>query len=304
MNNERQHFVPRTYLKNFCIKSTTDLFKTKFINQKSTWSNPLLSNINSICYDFDFYDIHENAAKENQVPQDFIEKSIFWYEKDFISNLISQIEQEEVHESTLSKIPEFYLSMTSRNPVFRNSFDMKQIEKIFDQAVPNMQRKFPFLEKEIIEKIVDRLRQEYLAKNGQDKLHNISLLKQYQGKSDIHKTLTNKLKGYKIEILQIRDHENLFICSDSPGFSRDLNGNIYSLKFQDDISHYVPITSKIAIGIHHPVYHFQKLKFQISTCHSEYVEFINKGTAIGRKEYLFCENKQYLVSCTKKLITN
>jgi hypothetical protein len=301
VNKENQHFVPKAFLKNFCISGKSEIYQSRFIEFNQKWVNPISKHTNSICYSEDIYDVGAEFAKKNDVPTDYVERNAFWYERGFMDELIKKIETETVHKSDIEKLPDFYLSMIARNPVFMSGFDPAKTENLLDEELAQLRQESEWVKKmaqlttdEELNDWFEAIRSRFLTEQTQQKMYSSSLYKQHTGQSESYNEIKNKIQGYKVMIGRIREEGLFFITSDSPGFSMCQNGMIYSLKFKDDAFHYMPISSKIMVSLLHPIYSFNAPEFSIVDVSSETLKFINDGTIKASREYIYCENKEFL----------
>lgn len=303
MSRENQHFVPKAFLKNFCISGKETIYRSRFIRFTNKWESPVSKHISSICYRENFYNVSPEFAKKNEIPQNYVERNAFWYEKGFLDELIQKIENETIKHADTEKLPDFYLSMIVRNPVFMIGFNQDQIERLLDENLIKLRAESEWFEKlaklksnEELEKSLDNIRFQILKEQSQQNMYSTSVYKQLQGQSEIYNQIRNKLKGYKVLIGRIKDDNQFFITSDSPGFSVCLDGNIHSLKFKDDIIHYMPISSKIVITLQHPIYFFDPPRLLLTKVSLDEVKFINDGTAKVSHQNIFCESKEFLTN--------
>jgi hypothetical protein len=297
--------VPKSYLANFCVSGKKELFRSKFIPQKNIWYNPQLKHIEQICYGPDFYDLHDTIAKTHEVKKDHIERFAFWYEKEFITELIEGVEKCLFREESLKEIPEFYLSMILRNPVFRNALDEKPIEKLITEEMMKVREKTAKLAettelafKELLDKHISFTEKELLSQNTKEFIHNTALFQQHFGLSIGFESVVSMLNGYKILFIRIKEKERFFISSNSPGFSLDKWNNVFSFKFKDDVAHYMPISSKITMVLMHPVYFIENPKVAIVDASDDLVSFINKNTLNSSNHEAYCEDLATLNALT------
>ena len=301
MDNENQHFVPRSFLKNFCINGTSEIYLSRFIEHNKKWTNPISRHIRSICYLGDIYDLSPDLAEKKGISTDFVERNAFWYEKDYLENLILKIENESIEQSDIKELPDFYMSMIARNPVFMTGFNPHQIQTLLDKFLTKARKESEFIKKmanlgtdEELEIWFANMRSKFLSEQTQQRMFSSSVYKQHIGESNVYNSIRNKIEGYKIIVGRIKEEGEFFITSDSPGFSVCEKGGIYSLKFKDDISHYMPISSKVFIALQNPVYALNAPKLSIIDVTSEIVQYINNGSISASNGYVFCENKEYL----------
>ncbi len=308
MKEENQHFVPRSFLRNFCVSGKEELFRSTFIPYRNVWYKPQLKHVNQICYGPDLYDLHESMAKAHGVEKDHIERFAFWYEKEFIAQLIGEVEKGLYNEESLKGLPEFYISMILRNPVFRNALDEKPIEKLIIEEITKVREKTAKLVeaielvdfKELLDNHISLAEKEFLSQNTKENIQNSALLKQHFGLSTAFKSVVSMLGGYKILFIRIKENERFFISSNAPGFSVDKWNKVFSFKFKDDIAHYMPISSKITFVLLHPVYFITYPKVAIDYASNELVSFINQNTLRSSNNEVYCEDFETLNALINK----
>lgn len=310
LKSQRQHFVPKSYLTNFCLNDSKELFRSRFILQRNVWSAPKLKNIEQICYGPDMYDLHRSFANENQVDMDHIEKFAFWYEREFLNKIVQGVRQSKFYNEDIQGLAKFYLSMIARNPIFRDALDEKKIERLVIDEMIKLRENTKFLyEKTGIDGLEELINtqilvreNELLAQSTKSLIHNTALFRQHFGRSNDFDTLINRLNGYKKLFIRISSEEKFFITSDAPGFSLDQSNNVFSFKFRDDLAHYMPISSKIVLAIMHPVYFFQNPEIAIVRATDNFVSFMNRNTFITSKNEVYSEDSNALLEIirTKK----
>lgn len=308
MNNENQHFVPKSYLKNFCFKDSSKLYSSRFINHTKKWvSSSKEKHISSICYEEDIHDISARLAQEEGIQIDFIEKKMFWHEGDYLKNLIDKINSETLTQSNINMLPEFYLSMVVRNKALMHQYDPTKIKNIIDKSFIKLHEKTKEL-KTLSEDTynwgkgwIKSLEEKFMSECNQQKMFSSQLYKQYSKNSPSYNTALSKLQGYKIMIGRVCDDDAYFVTSDFPGFSICDNGKVYSIKLENDAYHYMPISSKTVLGLFHPIYAFRMPEFSFVNLSREELNFINNGTVCGATEYIFCENETFLREMTEDI---
>ncbi|MCJ8291411.1 MAG: DUF4238 domain-containing protein [Crocinitomicaceae bacterium] len=301
MKKENQHFLPRAFLKHFCIDRKSEIYESRFIGSNEKWLKPISKHTNSISYSEDIYNVSLEFAKKNGISSEFVERNSFWYEKGYMDELISKVENDTVQQSDIEKLPDFYLSMISRNPVFMNGFDPTKTDNLLDKQLANLQKESKWVKKmarltsnKKLNKWFAVLRSKFVVEQTQEQMYSMSMYKQYTGQSAAYKEIMDEIQGYKVMIGRIRNDDHFFLTSDSPGFSVCRDRKVYPLKFKDDAFHYMPISSKVMVALLHPVYSFDAPQFSVVDVTLETLNYINDGTIKASSEYVYCENKEFL----------
>lgn len=302
---EDQHFVPKTYLKHFCKNKEQELYAVKFIEAAKKWSSPRARNINSICYQGDYYNLDEAKADYHSVEKDHIERNAFWYEKEYYNQLIQQVFNGEVDSDIIDELPHFFLNMKARNPVFRKSYSKKNIKKAFDKVLPNFKEKYSWIDESFLDKIIDKNKDEFIkVEDGGKKLHNNSLLKTTLGSNKTFKDVLEKVSKYNLVFYKISTEDEYFITSDSPGFSVGIDGNVHTIKFKDDMYHFMPLHPKLAVGLMNPIHYNSPERVSLVQATKDQVRQLNFGTTITRTNYLIGFDNVHLKTHTQEISSN
>ncbi|XOV69323.1 MAG: DUF4238 domain-containing protein [Fluviicola sp.] len=105
MKKEKQHFVPKSYLKNFCVDETDHFYASRNIRRQNKWGKPRNRHISSVCYSLDIYDVNSQFAQRFDIPENYVEKNAFWYEGDFLKKLLLQIDAQGLEIGILQNFP-------------------------------------------------------------------------------------------------------------------------------------------------------------------------------------------------------
>lgn len=302
---ENQHFVPKAYLKHFCKMTDQDLYAVKFINNVKRWSLPRSRNISTFCYKVDYYNLDKEQTIENSVLPDYIERTIFWYERTYFDQLISKTLKGELCYDLINELPKFFLNMKHRNPVFRNSITKETIQKSFTNIIPSFKEKFNMIDESLLDELIKKNEQKLItSENIPKKMHTNSLLDAHKGKNETYEYILSQITNYNIVFYEISSEDDFFLTSDSPGFSVDINQNVHKIKFKDDMFHFMPLHPKLAVGIMNPRYTTTKEKVSKVIATKLQIEQINFGTTISRYKYLFGYDYEHLKQHTIRISNN
>jgi hypothetical protein len=133
MNKEtkRQHFVPRTYLKNFAQKHKK-AFKINVV-EKANLSKFFFTNIINVCLENDFYTLNGKTKEEHLLIESFYSDLIEDQYDEIYKILIDPSKREitpEIHEKIISCVITM-MYRTTRWVHLHNEFMNKVLEKMF-----------------------------------------------------------------------------------------------------------------------------------------------------------------------------
>ena len=127
----RQHFVPRTYLKNFAVKKK-DSFKINVVD-KDDLSRLFFTNIINVCIENDFYTLEGKTKEERQLIESFYSDAIESQYGDCYKILVDPAIRDidpTIHESIIAcAITMMY--RTTRWIHLHNEFMNRVLEKMF-----------------------------------------------------------------------------------------------------------------------------------------------------------------------------
>lgn len=298
---EKQHYVPKSYLKQFCLLEDETLFGTRFINSINK-SCTEKYNINSICYDVDFYNLNEIQTSFHSVSEDIIERKAFWYERTFISEIVKKAQSKTLNESLIGDLAFFMLSMKARNPKFREGYKQHNIDKHLPSVITEIYQKFKLIQKDVLDNAVDiavkNLKENPLKHKN---LHTNSLLYTHAGSNKVFNSIFQRLKNYYLEVYSIEDNEESFIISDAPGYSVDQTKTIHNTKYVDDLYHFIPISFSLALGFINPRFSKNIDRITYLTINSSELFQFNYGTALIRTKDLYSGNPNTIIEFTNRV---
>jgi len=302
---QSQHYVPQIYLRNFCaIPQEGFLYASRFIDQAEKWTTPRSYHVSNVCCAEDFYNIDQDTAATNGIQENYIEVFGFQYERFFISEITQKLINRKIDREDIYKFCRFHLSMKHRNPKFREGY-IGKIEENLPSSEEAVREKFLSLgyPLEKINLAIELSRKKILSDPDKEKTHhNRILLENTQGVTPSVLAAFNKLIQYDIIIYEITDPDKFFIITDNPGYSVDLKGETYNVKFKDDYYHVMPMTSKISVIFHKPENEKDTLKnIRWVTISDKVLDTLNLNCAIFRNDFIYCENQSYLKDFINRL---
>ena len=187
---ENQHYVPKSYLKQFSSSNSDEVYAIQFIKAADKWSQPKKYHINSICFTGGFYNLDSKLTDYHKVNKDIIERDAFWYERHFITNIVEQAEGKKINEQTIPDLAFFLLSMKSRNPRFRSGYTQEKIDKNLKLSVEELNKDLKLIDNPKLNKIAKSAIEEIKSKPPTPKnLHNGSILRAHSNNNEVFKSV-------------------------------------------------------------------------------------------------------------------
>ena len=152
---ENQHYVPQSYLKQFSLSKSDEVYAIQFIKAADKWSRPKKYHIGSICFTGDFYNLDSKISDYHKVKKDTIERTAFWYERHFISDIVEQAEEKKIDEQSIPDLAFFLLSMKTRNPRFRGSYTEEKINKNLETSIQELNEELKLVDNPKLNKIAE-----------------------------------------------------------------------------------------------------------------------------------------------------
>lgn len=301
---ENQHYVPKSYLKHFVVSDSEEIFAIQFFKAGNKWSRPKKYHINSICFSGDFYNLDSRIAGYHNVKEDIIERNAFWYEKHFIADIVEKADRQLLKEEEIPDLAFFLLSMKSRNPRFRKGYTPEKINEHYKKKIEELNSELektgnPQLiqaAKPIIENLSSR-------PPKPKELHNGSILRTHANDNAVFKSVLDRVVNYNVVIYSPKEKTDTFITTDAPGYSVDKNGVFFDTKYIDDLYHFIPISSKLAIGFHNPEFYKSNERITYQKANSEEIFQLNYGSAVNRTDNIYCDNETTLKEFIKRVFS-
>lgn len=303
MNNEKQHTVPKAYLKNFTKGRNGSFFQYLF---KYDLVTP--TSVADTCIERDFYDLTEKIAEDHNVPRiDVLEREAFRVYEQNIGKLNSLFESHALYllRKDFEVLVDSYLIQKHRSTLFREMLGNESIfESLQDKILQQYKKEFSqfptmgdIVSDEFIELIKKSNREN---KNRPAETHLFGLIQSYMGRNEAMKTAAHQLLNYRVHVIECPPQE-YFITSDNPGFTfvRAENGRLYpwNTKFPDFYCVVFPINSRQAVTFldYRYLRMFEQLKrVTYHTLTPDGVRQINFSTYLYCDKMLYCEEKSYL----------
>lgn len=299
---ENQHYVPKSYLKQFLASKTDEIFAIQFIKASDKWSRPKKYHINSICFSGDFYNLDSKIADYHNVNKDIIERDAFWYEKHFIADIVEQADKKQLNVNSISDLAFFLLSMKSRNPRFRNAYTQEKIEANLKKTIAEFNNKLEHMGNPDLVKLAKSVLEKTSSNPPKPKeLHNGSLLRTHSNNNSVFKSVLKRVENYNIVIYRPTKQGDLFITTDSPGYSVDKNKAFFDTKYIDDLYHFIPISSRLALCFHNPKFYKTSERITYQELNSEEMFQLNYGSAVNRTSAIYCSNEETLNEFVKRI---
>ena len=287
---EKQHYVPKVYLKHF----TEDGHFYSATAKGKYYSGPQKKHTNEVCYISDFYD-QKNLQEESKIK--FIERNAFSYEDRDLSRIFRLfIEKSKfISKPDHQKLIEMYLSIKHRNLFIRNFFKQTNYEKIVDKEISKFYTYKDVLE-ELAQKpfveLVENIKRGILDdKEIGDTFHKESIVRQ---KDEINLPINDVqryLSKLRIFILEPVEQEDYFITSDNPGFTIVDKVKVFNTNFGRFDAVGFPLNSKQLMFLttnddSHPLNVSKKIHYRKIA--SEFVFEYNTCSTFNSISYILC----------------
>lgn len=304
--NQRQHYVPKVYLKQFSKGQSGHLYAA---GPKPNFEKIREKHVKHVCFHENFYTLKDETKKSINVDDhNYIEKNAFRYESRLLQRIIDKLRHKNVYlnKSYFESLIDIYLNIKQRNPCYRNSFNASQISKSVNRQIDSMRLEKDWIEKMsgenfdiFIERIKEKITQD---KDLPNELHKRILVDSLHGEDGTIDKIKKELQQMNLFVFEPWDDCEYFLTSDNPGYTTSKD-KVFNTHFSQFSTIGFPLNSKqfmLLLGrssqspleIHKRI-QYVKLK-------TEAVQMLNYGTIINSNEYVFCEHKQYLVDIIKK----
>lgn len=292
---ENQHYVPKSYLKQFSSYNSDEVYAIQFIEAADKWSQPIKYHINSICWAGDFYNLDSNLTDYHNIDVDIIERDAFWYERYFIANIVKQAEGKKINEKTIPDLAFFLLSMKLRNPRYRSGYTKGTIDKNLNKSIEELKKEMKLIDNPKLNKIAESVIEEIKLNPPTSKnLHNGSILRAHYNNNEVFKVVLKRVINYNIIVYKPKEISDSFLTTDSPGYSVDKNKAFFNTKYIDDLYHFIPISSKLALGFHNPEFYTSLERITYQELNSEEIFQLNYGSSVNRIKNIYCSNEATL----------
>ncbi|MCG6191582.1 DUF4238 domain-containing protein [Maribellus maritimus] len=238
---KKQHFVPRTYLKNFGFKKNDDFYVNVFPKNKSI-DNLFESNITNICAENHLYTL--TGDYESRQLLENIYSNIFEVEYPSLYEILTNDNIFEVSPENKKSIISAIITMFYRTKKWLNeinNFNDKSLSKVYQ--------------------ICKQFNVDYYTDPNGNKISikgkSIEELKQTKKNETRIPFVLTQLKT-ALRLIEIKQKDNLnvfkiegkneFITSDNPVFASNIN-KVQTIPFDIDNAYYLPISNKYLLSI-------------------------------------------------------
>jgi len=239
---KKQHFVPRTYLRNFSFQKNNDFYLNAIPIDNCEETNIFESNIKDMCAENNLYTLIGDTEEDRQLLErlysDSFEskyKSVY----DVLTNdSIIEITREQRTDIIETVITMFYRTKKWINLV--NDFTNQGLEKAYDLNIQFGNSSFTFEGKRISidGKTINDLKREFKVNSRVSQV-----IKQLQ----FALKLVEIRRSDNINVFKIID-DGEFITSDNPVIIQNINGK-RTIPFDVDNVFYLPISKKYLLSI-------------------------------------------------------
>ncbi|WP_319479103.1 DUF4238 domain-containing protein [uncultured Draconibacterium sp.] len=276
---KKQHFVPRTYLKNFGYRKNDDYYLNVFPKNKSA-DNIFESNIKNICAENHLYTLKGDIASRQLLEN--IYSNVFEHEYPELYEVLSN---DNIHEITIEKKTSIVSAIITM--FYRTKKWLNQINDLNNAAIDKV---FQLSKQYNVEYYTD-------PNGNKVSIKNKSLKELQQNRKDeirIPFVLTQLEIALKLIELKLNDSIYVFkvegdidyVTSDNPVFAVNINKQL-TMPFDVDNAYYLPISNKYLLSI------FPTQSFSAS----------NKIIRMTmRREQVAKMNKVQLMNCDKFII--
>ena len=210
---ERQHFVPRTYLKRFAEKKGSGHYNIKAIPINDLKVEAMIErNTKSICYENNLYTQPGSTAEEKMLVENFYSEALEdKYEQ--VYAMLTDPSKKEVTNEERELVIATVATMYYRVPIWIKKHT-ELIERVFGMAIQataqtgQASTNIEGDEYVIVGKTVKQLTDEYIANNKSHQV--ITQIKVAIG------LIATRLKNDNIYIFKLEDGDSEFITSDNP----------------------------------------------------------------------------------------
>ncbi len=242
------HYVPQVYLKRFSFDNHGNLYTYK-VNPFKQYNMVRSQNKSAICYKKDLYKFRNqfNIGFIDYNKPNIIEESCFQYENDTLSKLFDQLEFSKfLYTSQLDNFLKILISIKNRNPFVMNlskKVDYQaSVNRTIDQLIPSINGSN--IPQDIKDNIIPGLYQVMNAVMAEENFENDLYRRFLLDKERNHEKkipILDLFRKSRIDILRTTV-DCPFITSDNPGFTVDLNNNVYNLDLYHVTQFFFPLS--------------------------------------------------------------
>jgi hypothetical protein len=298
-NDQRQHFIPRSYLNCFTSGGNGSFHQLKLFKNRTEIKQ---KHIKEVCYETNFYDILDPAVlKQYGLSNSRFLETSFIYEN-LLPFILKKLNQQTSYldRQEVELLIDSYISIKHRTPSYRKAMKKLQDDGIvFENVAKDMRAAFqPWIDsgKVNYDGIVENLKQQIRNdKNYSRSQHLRGLVESTQKANEPVADAILKILKMDIRIL-ICPAGEYFFTSDNPGYSINQNRMFNTNYGAFDTIHF-PISSRQVLELQA----FDSLNYIRPLRRVNYfvierwrAKEINRMTYLNADEKIFCENRTYL----------
>ncbi len=307
MNKQRQHYVPKVYLKEF-TRDRSGHFYAAGPRPKHLTSIDY-RHVEQVCYSHNFYTLRENTKDQAEVEDNnFLEKKAFDYEKRLLPRIIDKLRHKNVYlnKSYHDSLIDIYLNLKQRNLFYRHNFIGQDMSALTDKQIDGMKPLKSWIEEmsgESFDNFMGKIKEKIILDTDLPaEMHKQTLIESAFGKNDAINKAKECLKRMTLYVFEPLNNSDYFLTSDNPGFSL-LGDKVFNTNFGRFDAVGFPISSRQTVFLtgnskQNQLEILKRINFvKLDT---KRMDLINYCTIFNSNEYVFCETKKYLTELVKR----
>lgn len=309
MDNQKQHYVPKVYLKQFSKNKSGHFYAAGPKSNNLRSINP--RHVEQVCYLDNFYTLkNETSESVNVKDRNFLEKNAFHYESRLLPRIINKLKHKNIYlnKSYHDSFIDIYLNIKQRNPCYRNSFNSDHLSESVTKQINILKLSKEWVEEmsgENFEVFTQRIKQKIVQdKDIKDELHKRILFDSFSGNDETMNKIKTVLGKMNLFVAEPLKDSEFFLTSDNPGFTI-LGDRILNTHFSEFTGVGFPITSKqfvLLLGTSSQSQLEIRKKINFRKFKTEAIDSLNRATIINSNEFVFCESKKYLSDTIEKYL--
>lgn len=300
MEGQKQHYVPKVYLKEFTKGKNGYFFAS---GPKPNFARIMERHINVVCKRGDFYTLSDDSIERLNISDKlFIERNAFTYENRILVKIIEMFKERRnfLDIADANSLINIYLSFKQRNPYYRNCIKEDKIIESVERNIELLKQEREWVEEKSglkFEKFVDSLINRFIVgKDLSSEVYREILFNRVVGEDSAMNNISKNLIRLNIVIYEPLKSTDYFLTSDNPGYTISEN-QIFNTHFSKFRIICFPLSSKLLVTFQGlDINHQSKYKKEIvyKKVDSKIIDAFNFGTIKMSNDYCFCEDRNYL----------